>query len=527
MGIIDLQETTPNNWRAKYRGNYGVYTIKVVTDGTKTKDFSCSCPSDYYPCKHIPMVEDEIKKRIATVEQTSPKEGNISIESVLKNVSPNELCNFITRLAKYNQELANAIFLEFAHKTNTNRVTNYSDIIRAALKKLHFDYEDLYDYHEDCIEIDILDQWLEKARQYADKENFNESILICKACIEEYADWLLAIESDIQDYIDEEYQYAPFEILAGIISKSEVFSKELYDYCKTEMPKTKYKKTEIYRAFNDLMAQLAPTVDPENFIELQDKLLNAIADKKSDEAKQVIQRKIDFYKNTGQPEKVWELITNNIQIESFRKELTEKKIAENKLNEAKELIMDVLSTDNDYYQHTWNVLLLTIAQKEKDIPSIRKISFSFIGNHFKSEYYKIYKSTYTGEEWLLEVENIIRHYQKNNRFFSSSIAEILLAEKQTEQLMNYVEKYLSVEILDKYHAHFPSPEKTLALFRRSIDEYVKNNTGRTYYEYAAKLFNKMNKIKGGKAVVNEMILQYKLLYKNRRAMMEILNRLRL
>jgi hypothetical protein len=53
--IIYLRETAPDHWLAKYQGNYGVYTIRIVTDGKMRGAFSCSCPSDYYPCKHIPI----------------------------------------------------------------------------------------------------------------------------------------------------------------------------------------------------------------------------------------------------------------------------------------------------------------------------------------------------------------------------------------------------------------------------------------------------------------------------------------
>ena len=63
--IISLQETSPNHWRAKYQGNYGVYTIKISTDGKRRGSFSCSCPSDYYPCKHIAIVEAAIAERVA------------------------------------------------------------------------------------------------------------------------------------------------------------------------------------------------------------------------------------------------------------------------------------------------------------------------------------------------------------------------------------------------------------------------------------------------------------------------------
>lgn len=164
-------------------------------------------------------------------------------------------------------------------------------------------------------------------------------------------------------------------------------------------------------------------------------------------------------------------------------------------------------------------------RRENDIPAIRRISFSFIEKQFKTTYYQAYKSTYTTQKWLPEIEHLIRHYQENSRGFSSNIAELLLAENQTERLMDYVEKYLSIHALDMYHIHFPSSEKILILFRRAIDEYAQKNIGRTHYEYIARLFTKMNKIQGGKVVVDEMILKYKLLYKNRRAMIEILNRL--
>ena len=62
--IIDLREISPNHWQAKYHGNYGVYTIKIVTDGKNRGSFSCSCPSSACPCKHISMVERAIAKRI-------------------------------------------------------------------------------------------------------------------------------------------------------------------------------------------------------------------------------------------------------------------------------------------------------------------------------------------------------------------------------------------------------------------------------------------------------------------------------
>ncbi len=525
MSIIDLKEITPNNWKAKYQGNYGTYTIKIATDGkSKPSSFSCTCPSTYYPCKHVPLVLAEIKKRKVRIEKPSSKENRMSVEEVLKHVSLDELQNFVARLAKYNPELTNAIMLEFSHKAEKKGSNKYSPIIREALQEWQDENEEEeewygYDY---CIEIDALDQWLEKAQKYADQGDYGESVWICKACIEEYAAWLQGEGREMQDYLDESYQCTPFEILKEVISVSDAFAKELFDYCKIEMQKEKYKGTVFHSEYNDLMGELAPTVDPESFLALQDELLAEISDKKSNEAQQVFQRKVDFYRQAGQPEKAWEIIENNLQIDFFRKELTEKKIAENKLTEAKMLISEQPAGNDNYHHSVWYILLLAIAEKENDVAGIRRISFSLIENRFEPTYYEKYKSTFSSSAWALEVERLIRHYQQRNNVFSHSAAKVMLQENLTERLMNYVEKHLSIELLENYHTYFPSPEKTLLLFRKSIDKYAQTNMGRNHYEYIARLLAQMKKISGGQTVVNEMLSHYKIIYRNRRAMMEVL-----
>jgi hypothetical protein len=173
----------------------------------------------------------------------------------------------------------------------------------------------------------------------------------------------------------------------------------------------------------------------------------------------------------------------------------------------------------------WNELLLEIAQKEKDVPGIRKIAWGFIENSFDSKYYRIYKSTFSAEEWTNEPERIITYYEKKKKSFTNSVADVLVVEKAAEKLMKYIEQHLSIEKLENYYTGFASsfPDETLALFRRVIDPYAESNTGRNHYEYIAGLFKKMIKIKGGQETVTNMINQYQIRYKNRRVMIEILS----
>ncbi|MDR2658803.1 MAG: SWIM zinc finger family protein [Spirochaetaceae bacterium] len=113
--IISLRETSPDNWQAKYQGNFGVYNIRIHTDGKRRGDFSCSCPSGYYPCKHIPVVEEAIARRI---EQNAEVESvfGMSVEGLLEKLTRKELFDFTLGLLRNDPDLTNAAFIAFSDK---------------------------------------------------------------------------------------------------------------------------------------------------------------------------------------------------------------------------------------------------------------------------------------------------------------------------------------------------------------------------------------------------------------------------
>ena len=528
MSIIDLQEVGANQWKAKYKGNYGVYTIKINTDGTKTGDYSCSCPSDYYPCKHIAIVERAIRHRVKDSKGCDSSD-ELTINRLLNEVSQKELVDFLVGQARYNSDLANSILLEFAHRINKKDVNNYPDIIRKALSPLRFSYEDIGS-DEDNIGIEVLNLWMDKAQNYIDLNNPVEALLICKACIEEYASWYEKQDSDITDYFDPCYEEKPFELITSLLPVlPETEKKKLFDYCKLEITKSKYRKTAMFDFFNDLFMELSVSGEADDFILLQEKLLRETPDKSSYEAQTILQRMIDFYKKSNQPDMVRAILKDNVQINTFRKELTEQLIAENDLQAAKLLIDEYFLTykKEHAYSSSWLELQLQIAQKEGDTSAIRNTSFLFIKGRFEAKYFPVYKSTFDDTEWPEAVELLINHYKElNKRWFNSSIADVLFAEKLEKRLMDYVTKYLTVDVLSKYYKGFAAsfPEDTLSLFRKTLDKYAQEYTGREHYELLLSMFKKMVKIKGGSKMVNEMMSNYRVIYKNRRAMMEILSR---
>jgi hypothetical protein len=526
--IIDLRETSPNHWQAKYQGNYGVYTIKINTDGKHTSGFSCSCPSPYSPCKHIPIIEEAIAERIAknAGNQKNGKGPKVSVEELLKKLTREELYNFMVRLVKNNPDLSNAVFLEFAEKIEAEGNNKYASVIWKGLENTDIDD---YDYYgEDWIGIDILDEWADKAEQYLKEKKPWEAILIAQAYIEEFARWLQEIaDSDLFDYIPDTYQSRPFEILEQAAAHPKADSKALYDYCMAELSKKKYAGLYMADKFNDLLMTLSVKINPETFVELQRKLLDQVRDKSSGEAETILQRLVNFYTNCKKPKKAWQYVEDNIQIESFRRRVIEKRIKQKKFTEAKKLIHDYIDIkQNKYRSDFWDDYLLEIAQGEGDIPSIRSVSYSFIKDSFNDNYYRIYKSAFNDGEWETAFEDLFRHYETKKSIWGDSAADLLAAEGKAERLMEYIGKHLSLEKMEKYHRVFADafPRETLALFRKALDHYAEGNTGRSHYERIVEVFRKMKKIPGGDAVAADMKAHYLAQYKNRRAMIEVLNR---
>jgi hypothetical protein len=526
-GIVDLRMIAENQWKAKYQGNYGVYTIKITTNGKKTVKYSCSCPSDYSPCKHIHMIEEAIAKKIAADDKEENSSG-IRLEDFIGNVSAEKLRDFIITQAKYNDELKNAVLLEFSTNAGNVKGNKYSKLIQTTLASVPHDEDDYY--CEECLNIDALDQWIGKAKNCVRLKQYDEAIFICKAVIEEYSQWLYNIGENASMIFSLEYQSVPFDIIND--TTEHIDKKELFNYCLAEMKKKKYEKTDFYHGFQRLFGNLAVTVDPDAFIALQDKLLAEVKDKSTYEAETILRRKISFYLRLGQKKKAWDLVKENIQIESFRLKVVKRMIEKQNYKTAKKLINDFINDyinshgkdPEKYFNSTWLGLLLDIAQKEKDTPSVRKLSYRFIEDYFKIEQYQIYKASFSTSEWADEREKLFLHYSSKKRF-SHSAAELLVAENEVERLLNYVEKYLSIDELERYYKVFASnyPEKTLEMFKEVLIPYADNNTGRSYYEHILSLLKKMSKIKGGKKAASDMVADFRLHYKNRRAMMEILS----
>ena len=533
--IISLKETESNTWVAKYLGNYGKYTIEVKMDGDEAGEFECNCPSDYYPCKHIAIIEEAINEvRLSEVLAQGrntidivPDNQEISLLQMMDKVTLEELRKFVIVHARIDSAFEAKLKRHFFQPSTT--AGGYAALIRSELANFTIDFDDYYD-SEETIEVDILDEWLEKASKALANGNTNEAIDIAKAIIEEYPTWLEEQDSEVEDYLGDEYEVAPFNILTQAVALEKEpgkISDELFEFATNELPESKYSYVTV-DLFHDLLLTTAHTREQfQSFIVLQNGCLEVL-DKEGDkgEREDIIRRKLALYMKSGDTDKEWDLLNQYIEIEDFRKLVVERHIADKKYGLARFLVKECLADNQAYWGSAkyWQEQLLKIAMLDNDINGRRESALALISSSFNEEHFNCYKETFSPVEWPKEREKLIAMYVEKNRGFNSNIAALYIAEADMAGLKDMLEKKGDVHDWLKYYRYLEdtyAPE-VLIYFRNMLDSYATKNTGRSHYEFIVSVLYKMKALNGGLAVVRDMKHRYLTKFKNRPALCELL-----
>jgi hypothetical protein len=378
MSILALNQESENKWVARYAGNYGTYTIKVrLGENNQLENYSYSCPSDYSTCKHIGMIVSKIKTKSVSETKVNSDNDETLIRKLFEGNSKEKFLNFLREHAKYNPDFVNKIKLNFFTEQQIKNEINLNAIIQIGLQGVFDnDNEDDYYYNDYDTEVEILDEWKDKANVEIEKSNYTAAFAIAKAMLEEYYEWIEYRDSEKLDYLSEYYEEYPFEILKSIIEKTTTLNNEILLYLKEQLLEEKYgsQKNEFFEIF----AILVSTADQKAYyLSLLESAL--IKCKSTAEEENIIRFLILFYTKQNQPEKEFELLIANLHIDSFRKNVIEKYIPQNNLTGAKQLIHDKLKEiDSNHYKSDWHTYLLQIAELENNTADIQQYAYYLI-----------------------------------------------------------------------------------------------------------------------------------------------------
>lgn len=136
--------------------------------------------------------------------------------------------------------------------------------------------------------------------------------------------------------------------------------------------------------------------------------------------------------------------------------------------------------------------------------------------------YKELKKQYTTEEWVVQREEIFKQLPKY-----AHIERLYKEEKLYDRLLEFVLQSNGLYALQEYEGILKKdyPEQLLIKYETEVNKMAVYTSDRKNYKQLVSLLRRMQKMKGGSKIVEKISEQWRMEYKNRRAMMDELSKL--
>jgi len=536
--VDDLEEIEPGVWTAEVQGTE-IYLVSIELEKNKIVDWECDCPYDGELCKHVVAVLYELARTLKTpnkkLEKQIPNKKESNVESILKKTSFEDLKKFLIHQFSYNGRLKNSFVAYFAEYLDEDANTKYRIIVQNIYKAAR-GRDGFIDYHSAPRLTIPLSELTDKAYGLLERHNVPESMAICKSLLEEVPEF--AQNMDDSDGGIGGIMSSVFDVFGSIIEKAPPELKdEIFEYFLKEYPKERYH----YLGFDDdileIIGDLVTLKDQEDkFFKLIDSQIEVEKNKEYPEYRVVslLRTKINYLLENKRDSEAWNIIESNKHYDEFLKMMIEQRINNKDYNSAIELCNEaIIRVDKDGHSWSsvpWKKILLDIHEKKKDVKNIRKFAEELFLHSRELDYYKKLKSTIDAEEWKNVSEKIIDKIkgktQQGGLSDASLLADIFILECYKERLLKLLEiNSTRIEFIDSYSKHLKDeyPEKIVQFYQSAIKTYAKI-TGREFYYNTVKYLKNLKKISGGEEKVKELVASFRIQYKNRPAMMEILNK---
>lgn len=138
------------------------------------------------------------------------------------------------------------------------------------------------------------------------------------------------------------------------------------------------------------------------------------------------------------------------------------------------------------------------------------------------ELYRELKKQYTAEEWLEKREEIFKKLPAY-----AHVERLYKEEKLYDRLLMYVSNSPGLYALQEYENILKKeyPEQILQKYKDEVNKMAVHTSDRKHYSYLVSLLRKMQHIKGGTKLVDIIVDDWKVKYRNRPAMMDELRKL--
>ena len=553
--VSELEEDSPGEWTATVEGTEN-YNVEISMDGKEIESWYCDCPYDGEICKHVIAtllaIRDNEKKvnRSAfskmkvEVEEAVVIDETVDIQQLLSFVNPQELSQFIYEYATMHPEFKTALLNRFMAKelSATSKEKDYRVEIQKVFNDSYYNKKPRYHNRYDDFDCDWetvfnrMDTFLEKADFFLNVGNIDTAIDIALQTLrsigENYEDELLYNN----DLYPSDYCEQAGDLLIKVIEHPKTTQKQktaiLQELGQLAKLST-YRDYDLYD-IDELLMQINLSIQPaEKALELIDKLLEERKD--TYDLYQIVLRKVNLLTELHEEQKAADTIWQYLHLTEIREMEVDKLIASCQYDEAIRLLNEGIEiAEKEEHIGTIEEWLKTklriyeMTHRTSDV--IDTFRLLFVSGGDKLEYYMKLKTLVPKEEWKSFLDAMMEetHFSEYFSFGANDEAEIYVNERDNEHLFKLLSstKYHQLEALMKYSYYLKDThsEQLIAIYTSLLNDYAEQNVGRTHYELIAQALLCAKKLNGGQAAVKTLVAEFRIKYKRRPAMMEVLAR---
>lgn len=515
------------------------FEVEIQLTGKKVKRGTCDC--DFYQqnlasknnhCKHIVaglfalrkhLLEIKLAKQKA-VKTTSFKHKRLTTISVLNSVDPESLKNFVRAYARTDKKFALSLKARFAHAVEVENdkekylqllqatfssVTTTKDKIRyKSLPQIQLVITDILDHVEDAIAL----------------EHYSEASDILQAIIIKLSPNIKRAENHEDRIL--ELLNAAFTFFKNLIKKdlAPELKREIWQFCFEHFDGREHKKYGTNTHFLEFLLDL--TTEKKDAKVLLEKIESELAntfDKKKRGILLLFKMKLV---NQFQKTSLSAFIDENLEEPEVLLAAVKNSVKYKKYEDAKQLALKGLEMQkNVKVRNELDDILLNIALKTQHTQDITIYARKRFLVTYQFHFYQILKNTVT-KAWKKEVKNLLILMEKQPFFpqKKNTIAKIFAEEEMYKDLVGFIKKNRSLDLLEKYDIQLIDEFKNevFELYEELLDGYLRNHLGPKTSVKIRDIFYHLKKI-GAKKLVYKLAKQYREQYPERHTLMEELN----
>ena len=508
------------------------YEVTINYDEDQIIDMECTCPyaQDGKNCKHMAAVlmewennyNNEDIKESGIEEISNSKE---EVEELLNQASEQQIHDFMFNLLSSDKKICTSFKALVKQELSTSDIQSYK---REINKSLHsYMYSDFIRYKEAEDFFSIMNGYvnndfrkLMSLKQY--KSVFELSLYLCdivcsvdlddsaghtiefiEECLYIWQEILenlnpeledIMYESFIQRIDNEDYEFIEDHLIELVMNN---FYEKKYLLDKFQFIQSKIEKTEV---IDDWYAQY----QMKKWISL---LLRVMID--LDYSHEEIKRySVKYWK-----------------IPDVRKYYVRECIRQENYEEAIRVLQASIKMDDDYagLVNYYHVQLKDIYHTIGNNKAYKdELWYVVTHNVSNIEYYRELKSIYKEDEWESIRDKLFALLENNN-----DIDRLYIEEKMYDRLLLYVLNKSGTVALERHLDHLKDiyPKELLHKFRMELEIMAKYASNRSNYRRIVSTLSLMKRINGGDEVIQDIIDNWKDIYKRRTAMMDELRKL--